>query len=67
VVTITDRGRAVAQLIPIATSPLNTLVTAGRARPAKGSLADLGLPPKRPAGTPPLSSVLAAMRADERW
>jgi prevent-host-death family protein len=66
VVTITDRGRPVAQLVPLPASRLDSLVAAGRARPPKRSLADLGSPPARRSGQPSLSSVLAAMRDDER-
>jgi prevent-host-death family protein len=66
-ITITDRGRAVAQIIPLPTSRLNALVAAQRARPAKRSLRDLGEPPSRRRGQPPLSRVLAELREDERY
>lgn len=65
-VTITDRGRPVAQLVPLPGGRLAALVAAGRARPAKRSLGALGAPPTLGAGRPPLSSVVAAMRQDER-
>lgn len=67
IVTITDRGRAVAQLIPLPASRLEALVAAGRARPPKRSLADLGPAPKRRRGEPSLSAVLAEMRDEERY
>lgn len=67
IVTITDRGRAVAQLIPLPASRVEALVAAGRARPPKRSLADLGTPPKRRRGQPSLASVLAEMRDEERY
>lgn len=63
-VTITDRGRPVAQLVPLPTSCLDALVSAGGARRATRRFADLG-PPPRTSG-PALSEVLAAMRDDER-
>lgn len=62
-VTITDRGRPVAQLIPVPTSRLGELVESGRARPARRPLRELS-PPK--AG-PSLSEALAGMREDERY
>jgi prevent-host-death family protein len=67
VVTITDRGRAVAQLIPLPASHIEALVAAGRARPPKRSLADLGPTPKRKRAQPKLSSVLAEMRDEDRY
>ena len=62
-VTITDRGRPVAQLSPIAASRLAQLVAAGLARPAKHdtcrpAIAELG---------PDLSGELAAQRDAERY
>jgi prevent-host-death family protein len=66
-VLITVRGRAVAQLVPLPQGRLATLVAAGRARPARRRLEDLGPPPRRKPGAPTLSGVLAAMRDDERY
>ncbi len=43
-VTITVRGRPAAQLVPISSSRLDALLAAGRARPARRSLADLPAP-----------------------
>jgi len=62
-VTITDRGRPVAQLTPIPASRLAQLVAAGLARPAKHDLADL----PSPAPGPDLSDVLAAQRDAEQY
>lgn len=67
VVTITDRGRPVARLVPLASGPLAGLVGAGRARPARGRLTDLGAPPRRRPGAKALSSVLRELRDDERY
>ena len=67
VVTITDRGRPVAQLVPVTGGRVAALVAAGRARPAKGSLAALGMPTEAPPEQPMLSEVVAAMRSDERY
>lgn len=62
-VTITDRGRPVAQLTPIPASRVERLVAAGRARPAKHGIA--ALPAPRPG--PVLSAALAAQRDAERY
>ena len=62
-VTITDRGRPVARMTAIPASRLEGMLEAGRARPARRSIADL--PP--PEDGPDLSAVLAALRDGERW
>ena len=62
-VTITDRGRPVARMTAIPASPLAGLVAAGRARPARRSLADLA-PPEADGD---LTGALAEQRAEERW
>lgn len=67
IVTITDRGRAVAQLVPISSDRLAGLVEAGRARPPRRRLADLGPPPRRRRGDRALSEVLEEQRAHERY
>jgi prevent-host-death family protein len=67
VVTITDRGRPVAQLVPLPSSGLEALVTARRARLAKRSLHELGLPPRPRRGEVPLSQLLAETRRDGRY
>jgi len=65
-VTITDRGRAVAQLVPIPTGNIEALIAAGRARAARTDLRDLGPAPRRRSGEVSLSAVVQAMRDDER-
>lgn len=62
-VTITDRGRPVAQLSPIPSSPLHRLISAGAARPARRSIAELPAPQRGEA----LSHELATMRDAERY
>ncbi|MGD9752564.1 MAG: type II toxin-antitoxin system Phd/YefM family antitoxin [Acidimicrobiia bacterium] len=62
-VTITDRGRPVAQLSPVAASRLEGLVRAGLARPARRSIVELPAPEPGP----PLSATLTAMRDEERF
>jgi prevent-host-death family protein len=65
-VTITDRGRPVALLVPLPSDTVTGLVDAGRARAARGRLGRLGTPPRRRAGERALSDVLGEMRDDER-
>lgn len=67
VVTITDRGRPVARLVPIRRSRLDELIEAGLATRAEGSLADLPPPEPGPPGRPSLTDVLLQMREDERY
>lgn len=67
VVTITDRGRPVARIVPLAMRPVDALIEAGRARPPRHRLTELGPPARRQKGALPLSQVLDEMRADERW
>lgn len=62
-VTITDRGRPVAQMVPLPVTPLQLALDTGRARAATRSLDDLPEPEPGPA----LSEVLAQLRADERF
>ena len=62
-VTITLRGRPVARMTAIASSRLEDLVSSGRARPARRSIAEL---PEPQAG-PRLSEELETMRAAERY
>jgi len=49
---VTDRGRQVAVLSPLPENmtALDRLIASGRARPAAGSLAELGPPPPAPRG-----------------
>jgi prevent-host-death family protein len=64
---ITDRGRPVARLVPVPPEEgLDALIAAGRARPGRGRLEDLGPPlPARPGAATP-SEALELLRADER-
>lgn len=62
-VTITDRGRPVAQLTAIPASPLEALVSAGLAREARRSISTLR--PLRIDAS--LSAQLADQRDDERY
>lgn len=61
-VTITDRGRPVAQMTAIPQSRLQALIAAGHARVARRALTELG----RPATGPALSAELEAMRDEQR-
>ena len=66
VVEVTDRGRAVARIVPMhEASRLEQLLAEGRARGATEDLLDVK-PMKRVAGKALLSKILADMRADER-
>lgn len=65
-VTITDRGRPVALLMPLTASRADTVVASDQARPARRRLSDLPAPARRKAGRPSLSDELEAMREAER-
>ena len=66
VVEVTDRGRAVARIVPIhEDSRLEQLIGESRASLVKGDLLDVN-PMERIPGKPVLSEILADMRADER-
>jgi prevent-host-death family protein len=67
VVTITDRGRPVAQLVPVPGGRVAALLASGQARPAKRSIAALGTPEVGGADHPVLTDVLAATRVEERY
>ena len=62
-VTITDRGRPVAQLTALPATRLQQLLASGAARPPRRDIADL---PSPEAGGD-LSAELAAARAAERY
>jgi len=66
VVTVTDRGRPVCQMVPITQSPLEALRSSGRIRLPSPSLEELGPPPIIAKGRQSLTEVLLAMRQDER-
>ncbi|MDP1794917.1 MAG: type II toxin-antitoxin system prevent-host-death family antitoxin [Acidimicrobiales bacterium] len=63
VITITDHGRPVAQLVPLPTTALAGLIAAGLARPATRAVRDL----PRPAKGPALSPALRELRESERY
>jgi prevent-host-death family protein len=63
IITVTDRGRPVAQITPLPSSPLQRLIDAGRARPARCDPRELPAP--RPGGD--VSGALAEMRDAERF
>jgi prevent-host-death family protein len=64
-VTITDRGRPVAQMVPVAASRVEALIAAERARPALRPLSDLPAPRPRRRNRRPLSEELEEMRQAE--
>lgn len=66
-ITITDRGRPVARLVPLAPDPVEELIDAGRARPPKRRLRDLGEALTVRPDTPTMTDLLDAMRRDERF
>jgi prevent-host-death family protein len=63
-IQVTDRGRAVAWLVPHVPSGVVRLRQAGRVRPARRSIRDL--PPLPPNDRPDLTTLLTAARRDER-
>jgi prevent-host-death family protein len=64
---VTDRGQAVALLVPIPDEEgLEALLASGRARAGEGRLTDLGNPLPPQPGAPRPSEVLERLRADER-
>ena len=69
VVTVTDRGRPVARIVPLSGGDLEQLVLEGRATEAHGDLLamveQLSLPEASSGGKAP-SVALAELRADER-
>jgi prevent-host-death family protein len=65
-ITVTDRGRPVAQIVPIrAETAYDRLVAEGKLIPSTGDLADVE-PVKPTPGVPLPSEILERMRADER-
>jgi len=66
-VTITDRGRPVAQMVPITSTPIEELIATERARPALRKLSALPEPARRKSGRPALSEDVERTRAPERY
>ncbi len=62
-ITITDRGRPVAQLSPLPSSALSSMLLAGHGRPARRNINQLD----SPTPGPKISDELAAMRDEERY
>jgi prevent-host-death family protein len=65
---VTERGKAVARLMPLppqTLSPLQVLIAQGRASPATGRIRDLPPPLKLPPGSPSLSEILQQMRDED--
>ena len=67
VITVTDRGRPVARIVPIRTSRIQELLDSGVGTARTTSLADLSAPrvPRRGEQTP--SDVLQGLRDGERY
>lgn len=65
-VTITDRGRPVALIVPITSSRVETLISADLARPALRRLSDLPAPSRIRRRGSTASEVLKEMRQTER-
>ena len=66
VITITDRGRPVAQMSPLANSSIERLRERGLITPATRSFEEYCASTKPTAG-PPLSPVLQQLRDEERY
>jgi prevent-host-death family protein len=65
-VEITDRGRAIALLVPVPKDAFDRLVAAGRVDPAEGDLLELGEPLEPAPGVPLPSAILEELRREER-
>jgi len=65
-VEITDRGRLVAQLVPVRRDRLSTLIEAGQARPARRTVGDLDAPLAAAGAAHTLSELVAGAREHER-
>ena len=65
-VTVTDRGRAVAMVVPLAPSRLEVMIAADQARPPLRRLGDLSPAPRRRRTDRRVSEELAEMRESER-
>ncbi len=67
VITITDRGTPVAQIVPLRTSRLEEMRNAGLVRRATSAATDLAFPTVEITDGPSLSETLRTMRDDERY
>jgi len=66
-ITITDRGRPVALLVPSTSSRVDALILADLARPARRRMKELPPPARRRRGQTSLSEELERMRQAERF
>ncbi len=66
VITITDRGTPVAQIVPLRTSRLEEIRNAGLVQRATKHAADLARPTVEITDAPSPSDTLRTMRDDER-
>lgn len=66
-ITVTVRGQPVAQMSPLPRSRMEGLLRSGRARPARGRLADLPKPSEVHTLGTTLSAELEEMRQAERY
>jgi prevent-host-death family protein len=66
IITITDHGRPVAQIVPLNVSPLEQLIASGLASKPSTSIKDLPTATKLSTGTQSASEILAEMRERER-
>lgn len=66
-VVITDRGKPVAQILPISSSPLADMRAAGLVKEPTRSLAELPAPPVSLRKGPSLSEIVIRRRRDERY
>lgn len=67
VVTITDRGRPVAQITRLPVGRLQALVESGAARVPRRSARDLPMPTPLPSSSAAMTDVLRSMRHAERY
>lgn len=67
VVTVTDRGRPVAQITPLPTSRLDQMIAAGLATAATSDLRDLPEPTPIPGLAPNALSEAILRERDEDW
>lgn len=65
IIEVTDRGRPIAQIVPLPEGRMAALVSAGLARPATSRVVDLPAPLPS-TGAPSLGELLAEARSDER-
>jgi prevent-host-death family protein len=65
-ITVTDRGRPVALLVPVTSSRVDALVLADLARPARRRLSELPEPAPARRGQASLTDELARIREAER-